>query len=64
MFYPADFTFVCPTEIVAMNAKYDEFQELGIEILAVSTENSTKVIFPYFRQFHYCRGSAFVLSRE
>jgi len=37
-FYPADFTFVCPTEIAAMNAKYDEFQEMGVEILAVSTD--------------------------
>ncbi|MCR4941166.1 MAG: peroxiredoxin [Campylobacter sp.] len=37
-FYPADFTFVCPTEIAAMNAKYDEFKELGVEILAVSTD--------------------------
>ena len=37
-FYPADFTFVCPTELAAMNAKYDEFQELGVEILAVSTD--------------------------
>jgi peroxiredoxin (alkyl hydroperoxide reductase subunit C) len=37
-FYPADFTFVCPTEIAAMNAKYDEFQELGVDILAISTD--------------------------
>lgn len=37
-FYPADFTFVCPTEIAAMNAKYEEFQELGVEIVAVSTD--------------------------
>lgn len=37
-FYPADFTFVCPTEIAAMNAKYDEFKALGVEILAVSTD--------------------------
>jgi len=37
-FYPADFTFVCPTEIAAMNAKYDEFQKLNVEILAVSTD--------------------------
>ncbi len=37
-FYPADFTFVCPTEIAAMNAKYDEFSDLGVEILAVSTD--------------------------
>jgi peroxiredoxin (alkyl hydroperoxide reductase subunit C) len=37
-FYPADFTFVCPTEIAAMNAKKAEFDELGVEILAVSTD--------------------------
>ncbi|MCD6653573.1 MAG: peroxiredoxin [Sulfurovum sp.] len=37
-FYPADFTFVCPTEIAAMNAKYDEFQKLSVEILAVSVD--------------------------
>lgn len=38
-FYPADFTFVCPTEIAAMNAHYDEFQSLGVEILAVSVDS-------------------------
>ncbi len=38
-FYPADFTFVCPTEIAAMNAKYDEFKELNTEILAVSVDS-------------------------
>lgn len=37
-FYPADFTFVCPTEIAAMNAHASEFKELGVEILAVSTD--------------------------
>lgn len=38
-FYPADFTFVCPTEIAAMNAKYDEFQRMGVEILPVSVDS-------------------------
>ncbi len=38
-FYPADFTFVCPTEIAAMNAHYDQFQELGVEILPVSVDS-------------------------
>jgi alkyl hydroperoxide reductase subunit AhpC len=38
-FYPADFTFVCPTEIAAMNAHYDEFQKLGVEILTVSVDS-------------------------
>lgn len=37
-FYPADFTFVCPTEIAAMNAKYDEFKKLGVEVLPISTD--------------------------
>ncbi len=38
-FYPADFTFVCPTEIAAMNAHYDEFQAINTEILAVSVDS-------------------------
>lgn len=38
-FYPADFTFVCPTEIAAMNAHYDEFQKLGVELLPVSVDS-------------------------
>ena len=37
-FYPADFTFVCPTEIAAMNAKLDELRSLGVEVLAISTD--------------------------
>tara|TARA_R110002167_G_scaffold211148_1_gene415610 strand:+ start:356 stop:688 length:333 start_codon:yes stop_codon:yes gene_type:complete len=38
-FYSADFTFVFPTEISAMNAKYDEFQKMGVEILPVSVDS-------------------------
>ncbi len=37
-FYPADFTFVCPTEIAAMNAALPYFKELDVEVLAVSTD--------------------------
>ncbi len=38
-FYPADFTFVCPTEIAAMNAELDTIHgELGCEVLAISTD--------------------------
>lgn len=37
-FYPADFTFVCPTELVDMAEAYDQFRELGAEIYAVSTD--------------------------
>jgi len=38
-FYPADFTFVCPTEIAAMNSQLDIIKgELGCEVLAISTD--------------------------
>ncbi len=38
-FYPADFTFVCPTEIAAMNASLKVIEdELGCEVLAISTD--------------------------
>lgn len=38
MFYPADFTFVCPTELEDMAEQYTELQELGVEVYAVSTD--------------------------
>lgn len=37
-FYPADFTFVCPTELGDMADKYDELQRLGVEVYSVSTD--------------------------
>ncbi|MFO1495105.1 MAG: alkyl hydroperoxide reductase subunit C [Lysobacterales bacterium] len=37
-FYPADFTFVCPTELGDLADRYAEFQKLGVEIYAVSTD--------------------------
>ncbi|MEM1261630.1 MAG: alkyl hydroperoxide reductase subunit C [Pseudomonadota bacterium] len=37
-FYPADFTFVCPTELGDVADKYDEFQKRGVEIYSVSTD--------------------------
>jgi len=37
-FYPADFTFVCPTELKDMADKYDEFQKMGVEVYSVSTD--------------------------
>ncbi|MFD3447970.1 peroxiredoxin [Microbacteriaceae bacterium 4G12] len=37
-FYPMDFTFVCPTEIVALSDRYDEFQDLDAEVVGVSTD--------------------------
>ena len=37
-FYPADFTFVCPTELGDLADNYEEFQKLGVEIYSVSTD--------------------------
>ena len=37
-FYPADFTFVCPTELEDLAEKYDKFKEIGCEIYSVSTD--------------------------
>lgn len=37
-FYPADFTFVCPTELGDMADKYEDFRKLGVEIYSVSTD--------------------------
>lgn len=38
LFYPADFTFVCPTELEDMAKQYEELQSLGVEVYAVSTD--------------------------
>lgn len=37
-FYPADFTFVCPTELGDLADQYDELQRLGVEVFSVSTD--------------------------
>lgn len=38
VFYPADFTFVCPTELGDLADNYAEFKKLGVEIYSVSTD--------------------------
>lgn len=37
-FYPADFTFVCPTELEDLQNSYAELQELGAEVYSISTD--------------------------
>ncbi len=37
-FYPADFTFICPTELEELAHMYDQFKNIGAEILSVSTD--------------------------
>ena len=38
VFYPADFTFVCPTELEDLADHYAEFKKLGVEVYSVSTD--------------------------
>lgn len=37
-FYPKDFTFVCPTELHAFQARLQDFKDRGVEVIAVSTD--------------------------
>ena len=37
-FYPADFTFVCPTELEDLSNKYEEFKKVDCEIYSLSTD--------------------------
>ena len=46
-FYPADFTFVCPTEIIAFSNKAKEFREIGCEVVGVSVDSQ-------FSHMEYC----------
>jgi peroxiredoxin (alkyl hydroperoxide reductase subunit C) len=39
LFYPLDFTFVCPTELTAFSDRYDELKGLGVEVIGVSTDS-------------------------
>lgn len=39
MFYPLDFTFVCPTELIALDHRMDEFTSRGVEVIAVSIDS-------------------------
>src|SRR5688572_2376884 len=38
-FYPLDFTFVCPTEIIAFSDRADEFRSIDCEVVACSTDS-------------------------
>ncbi len=38
-FYPLDFTFVCPSEIIAFDDKLDEFKKRGCEVIGVSVDS-------------------------
>ncbi len=38
-FYPLDFTFVCPSEIIAFSHRYEEFQNRGVNVIGVSVDS-------------------------
>jgi len=39
VFYPLDFTFVCPTELTAFSDRYEDFQAVGTDVIGVSTDS-------------------------
>ncbi len=39
VFYPLDFTFVCPTELIALDHRLDELKSRGVEVIAVSVDS-------------------------
>jgi len=58
VFYPADFTFVCPTELEELAALYPKFQKLGAEIISVSTDTvfthkAWRDVSPGIKQIEY-----------
>jgi peroxiredoxin (alkyl hydroperoxide reductase subunit C) len=40
LFYPLDFTFVCPTELTTFSDRYEDFQGIGAEVIGVSTDSA------------------------
>ncbi len=38
-FYPLDFTFVCPSEIIAFSRRYEEFQKRGVNVVGISVDS-------------------------
>ena len=51
VFYPADFTFVCPTELGDLADFYPKFQEIGVEVYSVSTDTHFKAHTSNLRVF-------------
>lgn len=39
LFYPLDFTFVCPTELTAFSDRYDDFEAIGADVIGISTDS-------------------------
>ncbi|HEX3085606.1 MAG TPA: redoxin domain-containing protein, partial [Pyrinomonadaceae bacterium] len=39
LFYPLDFTFVCPTELTTFSDRYADFEGVGAEVIGISTDS-------------------------
>ena len=39
VFYPLDFTFVCPTELTTFSDRYDDFEAIGADVIGISTDS-------------------------
>jgi peroxiredoxin (alkyl hydroperoxide reductase subunit C) len=76
-FYPADFTFVCPTELEDLGEHYEMLQKLGVEVFAVSTdthfshkawhdtsEKIGKLSFPFLGDQNHVLANNFGVLRE
>ena len=76
-FYPADFTFVCPTELEDLGEKYHLLQSMGVEVYAVSTdthfshkawadtsERIGKLEFPFLGDQNHVLANNFGVLRE
>ena len=51
-FYPLDFTFVCPSELIALDHRMDQFKSLGVEVIAVSIDReNSPVISPRIHSY-------------
>ena len=46
-FYPLDFTFVCPTEIIAFSEAAAQFKKINCEVIAASTGKSFEILQEY-----------------
>ena len=62
IFYPADFTFVCPTELEEAAELHEEFRKTGAEILSVSTDtayvhNAWHDVSPAIKKINYPMGA-------
>lgn len=52
-FYPLDFTFVCPTEIIAFSDAAEEFRKIGCEVIGASIDSHFCHLAWYLRLFHF-----------